>query len=300
MPKRRWNSKALAERRRRAFQFYLAGFTQEEIAEKVGGDGSVVSRDPQSVRESVSPGEPPDVQEACFTQVEKLDRLEHSYWVGLGESEVEKSSAQLCTFPNMPTQANTILAHASTSPYMPAHSCATLEPPSQKHKSLCERYLHRWIRPSFPFRGGRQAGLGEYRQGIEVKRLPHRRELAAEIGASRKNQPRAGISTEHVSPRIFANTLRISQSVFLIRGVSYPLRESRILSRSERRLYLPARALDWRNQETYSRQEEAFQWIENTVRSERKNKGNDRPRGTNQSLRVYNTHCLARCQGRVG
>ncbi len=220
-----------------------------------------------------------------------LDRLEHSYWVVLDESEVEKSSAQLCTFPNMPTQANTIPAHAGTSPYMPAHSCATLEPPSQKHKSLCKRYLHRWIRASFPFRAGRDAGLGECRQGIEVKRLPHRREIAAESGASRKKQPRARISTEHVSPRIFANTLRMCQSVYVIRGVSYPFYQSRILSRSERRLYLPARALDWRNQETYSRQEEAFQWIENTVRSERKNKGNDRPRGTNQSLRVYNTHC---------
>ncbi|MGO8746405.1 MAG: helix-turn-helix domain-containing protein [Thermoguttaceae bacterium] len=47
MPKRRWNSKALAERRRRAFQLYLAGFTQEEIADKVGVDRSIVSRDLQ-------------------------------------------------------------------------------------------------------------------------------------------------------------------------------------------------------------------------------------------------------------
>ena len=31
MPKRQWNSKALAERRRRVFNFYVAGFTQEEI-----------------------------------------------------------------------------------------------------------------------------------------------------------------------------------------------------------------------------------------------------------------------------
>jgi hypothetical protein len=47
VPKRQWNSKAVAtaERRRRAFQFYLAGFTQEEIAEKVGVDRSVISRD---------------------------------------------------------------------------------------------------------------------------------------------------------------------------------------------------------------------------------------------------------------
>ncbi|MGO8749782.1 MAG: terminase gpP N-terminus-related DNA-binding protein [Thermoguttaceae bacterium] len=74
MPKRQWNSKAVAtaERRRRAFQFYLAGFTQEEIAEKVGVDRSVVSRDLRSVREAVCPGESPDVQEACFIQMERM------------------------------------------------------------------------------------------------------------------------------------------------------------------------------------------------------------------------------------
>jgi transcriptional regulator with XRE-family HTH domain len=72
MPKRRWNSKALAERRRRVFNFYVAGFTQEEIAEKVGVHRSVVSRDLQSVRESACPGESPDVQEACFIQIERM------------------------------------------------------------------------------------------------------------------------------------------------------------------------------------------------------------------------------------
>jgi hypothetical protein len=72
MPKRRWNSKALAERRRRAFQLYLAGFTQEEIAEKVGVHCSFVSRDLQSFRDSVCPGESLDVQEACFIQMERM------------------------------------------------------------------------------------------------------------------------------------------------------------------------------------------------------------------------------------
>ena len=89
----------------------------------------------------------------------------------------------------MPTQANTIPAQASTSPDMPAHSRTTVEPPSKKRKPLCERYLHRWIRPSFPFRGGRQAGLGECRQGIEVKRLVHRCELAETTHASRSLCP---------------------------------------------------------------------------------------------------------------
>ena len=72
MPKRQWNSKALAERRRRVFNFYVAGFTQEEIAEKVGVHRSVVSRDLQWVRESACPGESPDVQEACFIQMERM------------------------------------------------------------------------------------------------------------------------------------------------------------------------------------------------------------------------------------
>ena len=98
-------------------------------------------------------------------------------WVWIGPNR-EKRFAQLCTSFHMPTQANTIPAHANTSPNMPAHSSTTLEPPSQKHKPLCERYLHRWNRSSFPFSGGRQVGLDEYRQGIEIKRLAHRHRLA--------------------------------------------------------------------------------------------------------------------------
>jgi hypothetical protein len=87
----------------------------------------------------------------------------------------------------MPTQANTIPAHADTCPHLPAHFCATLESPSQKRKPFCELDLHRWIRCCFTFRSGRQAGLGGCRQAIEVKRLAHRRKLAAETGALRKN-----------------------------------------------------------------------------------------------------------------
>ncbi len=91
-------------------------------------------------------------------------------WVGMGP-KLEKSSAQLCTFPNMPTQANTIPAHAGTSANMPARSCRTVEPPSPTHKPLYERYLHRWIRSSCAFRGGRQAALGRVAKGLKSNDL---------------------------------------------------------------------------------------------------------------------------------
>jgi hypothetical protein len=84
MPRKRSNSKVLAERRRRAFQLYLAGFTQEEIVEKVGVHRSVVSRDLRLIRDSSCPGESPDVQEACFIQMAKLDQLEHPRVDGYG------------------------------------------------------------------------------------------------------------------------------------------------------------------------------------------------------------------------
>ena len=94
----------------------------------------------------------------------------------------------------MPTQANTIPAHADTSPDMPAHACTTLVPPSQKRKPLCDIYLYRWIRPSFPFRGGRQAGLDEYRQGIEVQRSPVRasRETYGQVAAGSGDRAELG------------------------------------------------------------------------------------------------------------
>ncbi len=63
-------------------------------------------------------------------------------WVLMGPNR-EKSSAQLCTFPNMPIQANTIPAHANTSPNMPARSCTAVESPAPTRKSLCESDLHR-------------------------------------------------------------------------------------------------------------------------------------------------------------
>ena len=72
LTRKRCTGKALAERRRRAVQLHLAGFTQEEIADKLGMHPSVVSRDLQWIRDSSCPGESPDVQEACFIQMAKM------------------------------------------------------------------------------------------------------------------------------------------------------------------------------------------------------------------------------------
>jgi hypothetical protein len=54
------------------WQLYLAEFTREEIAEKVGVHRSVVCRDLQWIRDSSCPGETPDVQEACFIQMQRM------------------------------------------------------------------------------------------------------------------------------------------------------------------------------------------------------------------------------------
>ena len=43
MTRRPWISKKLAERRRKEYQLHLAGYTQEEIADKVGVHRFVVS-----------------------------------------------------------------------------------------------------------------------------------------------------------------------------------------------------------------------------------------------------------------
>ncbi len=54
------------------WQLHLAEFSQEEIAEKVGVHPSVVCRDLQWIRDSICPGESPDVQEAWFIQIERM------------------------------------------------------------------------------------------------------------------------------------------------------------------------------------------------------------------------------------
>ena len=49
-----------------------------------------------------------------------FDQLEHAYWVGFDGYKLWKESCTTLHNPNMPTQANTIPAHAGTSPNMPA------------------------------------------------------------------------------------------------------------------------------------------------------------------------------------
>ncbi len=53
-------------------------------------------------------------------------------------------------------------------------------------KPLCELDLHRWIDSSLAVLGKRQAGWDECLQGVEVKRLPHRIELAEKTNGLRK------------------------------------------------------------------------------------------------------------------
>jgi predicted transcriptional regulator len=50
MARKRWSAKALAERQRRAMHLHLAGFTQEEIAEQLGVERSMICRDLQPLR----------------------------------------------------------------------------------------------------------------------------------------------------------------------------------------------------------------------------------------------------------
>ena len=113
-----------------------------------------------------------------------LDQLEHASWVGWDGSESGKEVCTTCTFPNMPTQANTIPAHPGASPNVPARSCTTVEPPSPTRKPLYER-LHRWIRSSFAFRGGR-GRLGRVAEALKSNDLCTGAEIAEETGVSRK------------------------------------------------------------------------------------------------------------------
>jgi hypothetical protein len=87
---------------------------------------SVVSRDLQSVRESACPGESPDVQEACFTQMAKLSQLERKYWVGYDDSQVAKES---CTTLHIPEHADTSQHHSGTSQHKPGHAGTSLHHP---------------------------------------------------------------------------------------------------------------------------------------------------------------------------
>jgi hypothetical protein len=68
-----------------------------------------------------------------------------------------------------------------------AHLCATEELPSALRKPFCELDLHRRIRSFFPVPRGLQPGWDGYRQGIDIKRLAHRRQLAESTRASPQN-----------------------------------------------------------------------------------------------------------------
>ncbi len=147
---------------------------------------SVVCRDRQWIRDSSCPGESPDVQEACFIQIERmkfkggtaavrpqtpavgnnnesrgggriLEKMEDLRPAGRcirPPTEVVIRLAHLCTSQHMPEHFLHMPEHAQTCLYKPAHACTTEELPSQKRKPLCDRYLGRWISPSFPFRDG--------------------------------------------------------------------------------------------------------------------------------------------------
>jgi transcriptional regulator with XRE-family HTH domain len=72
MTRKRWTGKALAERRCRTMHLHRAGFTQEEIADKLGVARPVVCRDLQSFRDASRSGDSPDLEEARFTQIERM------------------------------------------------------------------------------------------------------------------------------------------------------------------------------------------------------------------------------------
>jgi hypothetical protein len=80
MTQKRWTGKALAQRRRRAMQLHLAGFTREEIADKLGVERTVVCRDLQSFRDTWRSGDSPDLEEARFTQMAKNEVQGRTDW----------------------------------------------------------------------------------------------------------------------------------------------------------------------------------------------------------------------------
>ena len=77
LTRKRWTGKALAERRWRTKQLHLAGFTQEEIAGKLGADCSVFYRDLQSARDVCRSGDSPDLEAARFTRTAIRKRGRH-------------------------------------------------------------------------------------------------------------------------------------------------------------------------------------------------------------------------------
>jgi hypothetical protein len=76
------------------WQLYLAEFTHEEIAEKVGMHRSVVSRDLQSARDVCRSGDSPDLEVARFTQMAIRTRGQAPYTLYEAEARYTTSGSQ--------------------------------------------------------------------------------------------------------------------------------------------------------------------------------------------------------------
>ena len=94
MTQKRWTGKALAQRRRRAMQLHLAGFTREEIADKLGVERTVVCRDLQSARDVCRSGDSPDLGVARFTQMAIRKRGQTPYTLYEAEARYTKSGSK--------------------------------------------------------------------------------------------------------------------------------------------------------------------------------------------------------------
>jgi hypothetical protein len=130
--------------------------------------------------------------------------LERAYWVGWDGS---KSGKDVCTTLHIPEHAYTSQHNSGTSRHKREHASTFLHDRGTAFADAQAILRTALTSPDtllFPFRGGRQAGLDECRQGIEVKRLPHGASLPRRPALREKNQPPAEISTEHYSPLIFA------------------------------------------------------------------------------------------------
>ena len=99
-----------------------------------------------------------------------------------------KSLAHLFTSPNIPerprklTKSNEDQRKATK---IPAHPYTNVEPQFPTRTPLC-RWTYIAVAPRILW-GRHRVGLDEYRQGIEIKRLTHRGELAEKTKASQKN-----------------------------------------------------------------------------------------------------------------
>jgi hypothetical protein len=92
--RKRRTGKALTERRRRAMRLHPAGFTEEEIADKLGVDRSVVCRDLQSARDARRSGDSPDLEEASFAHMAIRKRGQAPYRLYEVEARYTTSGSQ--------------------------------------------------------------------------------------------------------------------------------------------------------------------------------------------------------------